>query len=310
MPVRGSGCGSSWPHGEGFVGGSPTVKCSYFPCLCRTKVTSPRCLTPFPHQTRTAAPWQPPYLGGSACLVTSELIHRLRWPNELRCRANPQRVWRGATAGPWGLFLGLGCSGSLRPRGRLAARPVTVTPGAVTRLQVRAGGGRGDGIARRRGAALPRARLLRGRAGHPLLRLRLRLLHGWGCVHSLPATAPRGSGSRHGKPEGIRAAAVGATRAALPPGGDGGGGSSSSSPVPGEAPSPPGSAGCLPPHPALHAVQRLLPAARCPQLPAAPGPMPAARPDRDDVAEGPGELPAPYRGFGQPPAQTLPNHQY
>lgn len=51
-------------------------------------------------------------------------------------------------------------------------------------------------------------------------------------------------------------------------------------------------------------------AARCPQLPAAPGPMPAARPDRDDVAEGPGELPAPYRGFGQPPAQTLPNHQY
>lgn len=81
----------------------------------------------------------------------------------------------------------------------------------------------------------------------------------------LPARAARGSGSRHGNPEGIRAAAAGAARAALPPGGDGGGGSSSIS-APGEAPSPPGSAGSAPP------AHRTKAAALSPPPPPAPSP--------------------------------------
>lgn len=59
-------------------------------------------------------------------------------------------------------------------------------------------------------------------------------------AHAAARGAARSCGDRRGHPEGIRAAAAAGARAALPPGGDGGGGSI---PAPGEAPSPPGSAG-------------------------------------------------------------------
>lgn len=253
----------------------------------------PKCFSPQNTHRRTPPaskpPREPPYLVGSVRPVPSQPFYRSQRPNELRHRANPLGVWRGTAEGAWGLFLGLGCSGPLQPRGQLVARRVTVSPHAFTRVRVRAGGGRRDGI------AVSRCRRLR--AGDPPLRL----LHGWGRALGSAAAGERCPWLREPPRKPRRHQSRG-------------GGSS-----PGRAPSRRGrrrrqqqhlcaGGGSIPAW-----IRRLGPPRTpykgcCPQPPAAPGPI--ARPARDDAAAGPGEPPAPHRGSGQPPPQTLPSHQY
>lgn len=290
-PVHDSSSGSSQPHREGFVGGSATAKRSYFPCPSRTKVTSPRCLPPPkrapPHpacqQTHPGSrlTWgglsvrsrPSPSIARSG--LTSSGAERTRWGSA----GGPRRVpegssWGRAAPAPSGPGDGWPLAPSLSPptpvrvsRSGQAEAAGTASPAAGAPLCPAAGCGGSAPDTPGSGSCMAGA----GRWAHPLT-----------------ARAPRGSGSRHGKPEGIRAAAAGAARAALPPGGDGDGGggsdggSSSSIPAPGEAPSPPGSAGSAggrlpPPLPPPHTPPHP-PYKGCCPLPSAPRrPRPHAR---------------------------------
>lgn len=257
-------------------------------------------------ETRLAG--QPPYLGQAVCPLTSEPVHGLPRPNELRRGANPLRVRRGGAEAAAGSLLGLGCSGPLRARGRRAARPAGGVPLALTRGRrqghVRAGGGRGrgDGVARVR---------------------RVRLLHGSGCGAGGcprlrgPARAPRRhqSGDGGGRPG--RAPARRGRRRRQHPRARGGSVPAWIRRLGGRA-----AAGacarpcarvsaclrvCACPTPHAHALR----SRTLQRPPAAPSPAdPRARrgpgrpPQRRDAGGGPRALPAPGRGPAELPAQS------